>query len=356
MYYECNGVFRRETITLPWNKQGLPPFGCGGYYVGAPGKLGVHSTSVHRHIELYTRRDLFYESDALNAIIGILNIYDSKQTGCIWGLPVTCDMRHLLSSEDARKDVGPGSLSINFGDSLSWLHPGYNKPRRSNFPTWSWTSISGPKLIGSALNHYASQAILDPELNVGFELEAGRLISLEDYIALPDQRRPQLSCFMHLTGWTVDISPMPQTGNIGDYVKLSPQDNTAFLGVTSLDKSLDVCLDVHLDVRSTPNLDGGFTDASSALRSLDCKAVFLKLRRGEPGDSAPDEHFDPRDKRWNISSFLVVLAPAAGRDCFKRIGWAEFNGRMSSEHLAWRGLAVEHLQRFFQKRETFRVG
>jgi hypothetical protein len=72
-------------------------------------------------IKEYLRRDLTYDSDALNAIVGALNTL--KEVDHIYGVPFT-HYRHKRSQ--------PSSQSM----ALHWIHTS-PCPRRKEFPTWS---------------------------------------------------------------------------------------------------------------------------------------------------------------------------------------------------------------------------
>jgi len=77
----------------------------------------------------FSTRNLSFESDILNACIGILD----KRVRChYWGMPVEF-------SDDEAQSV----LSLRWRSS----EPG---KRRDGFPSWSWVAITGPKEITSA--------------------------------------------------------------------------------------------------------------------------------------------------------------------------------------------------------------
>ncbi|MCJ1384895.1 hypothetical protein MMC17_008013 [Xylographa soralifera] len=93
----------------------------------------------------YSKRQLTYPSDALNAIRGILRDYESQlDARFLWGLPVD-----------------------QFQEALSWCPFNHRsipvQCRRPNFPSWSWTSYSGPvSFIYSAMSYCQRYQFLVP--------------------------------------------------------------------------------------------------------------------------------------------------------------------------------------------------
>lgn len=74
----------------------------------------------------YTSRAMTNESDSLNALLGVLNVWERTLLppgSCVWGLP--------LKAHPA---------------CLGWMHPrgvGASPRRRPAFPSWSWTGWAG---------------------------------------------------------------------------------------------------------------------------------------------------------------------------------------------------------------------
>ncbi|KAF4873814.1 Nitrogen assimilation transcription factor nit-4 [Colletotrichum siamense] len=106
--------------------------------------FGVRNRSAWEHISHYSRRDLTFESDALNAITATLNDYRDKASDTAfhaWGMPFAANLNVLDGSS-------PGPLShatfvsedAIFGFSLAWYSASPDLRRRHGFPTWSWSS------------------------------------------------------------------------------------------------------------------------------------------------------------------------------------------------------------------------
>jgi hypothetical protein len=118
-----------------------------------------------RYVTAYSRRNMRMPSDAMNAIIGILNYISDDSTEPIyhlWGVPlVPLDEYFAMKSSNAdfavtsnplkksaMEKVGnsgyePAPKEHMFGFALNWIHA---KPchRRSGFPSWSPLGWEGP--------------------------------------------------------------------------------------------------------------------------------------------------------------------------------------------------------------------
>ena len=89
---------------------------------------------------IFSQRDLKHESDILDAFRGILN---RSLFVTLWGVPIT--------PPKAAMDPHTGfALGLLWSKRPEWTHSPYLKPaerrariRRDNFPTWSWTSVTG---------------------------------------------------------------------------------------------------------------------------------------------------------------------------------------------------------------------
>ncbi|KAK2469524.1 hypothetical protein H9L39_18795 [Fusarium oxysporum f. sp. albedinis] len=107
---------------------------------------------IGSHLMEFSKRDLKYDKDSLNAFLGILNVY-RKNHGCI----------HLLGNP----------LNARNGNMINaWYHP---KPgtRKFDFPSWSWTGWKGAIKMTSYKNR-------DPTLRL--VTTDGDSIPLDEYI------------------------------------------------------------------------------------------------------------------------------------------------------------------------------
>lgn len=104
-----------------------------------------------RYVTAYSRRNMRMSSDALNAIIGILNYLSNDKTEPIyhlWGVPLAplpSGDRHfdtvMKETENSRLDPAPKDDLVEFA--LNWIHPKLCR-RRPGFPSWSPLGWEGP--------------------------------------------------------------------------------------------------------------------------------------------------------------------------------------------------------------------
>lgn len=131
----CEGARESMLSQLPYTKRRcLDP----GILENVRSRLPTFS----RQLSAYTRRELSYDSDMLNAFRGILS---RSQLVSYWGVPVY-SMDHppeLMSS-----DTGASGLSVfhlGFMLGLCWEAPSaWAGSKRQGFPSWSWVSNRGP--------------------------------------------------------------------------------------------------------------------------------------------------------------------------------------------------------------------
>jgi hypothetical protein len=101
---------------------------------------------VLTHLELYTKRRLTFDSDSINAISGVLNLYHNlkpKISHCC-GIPFIAIQ---LSKSDSKMET--------IAMALSWRHLS-GGTRRPEFPSWFWVGWEGSVQFASeeALKEY----------------------------------------------------------------------------------------------------------------------------------------------------------------------------------------------------------
>ena len=98
-------------------------------WVRPPNSLTKAKSLLHA----YSRRKLSYDEDALDAVVGALNMptLEAKELFQYWGMP--------MNSSDTRA----GQVGLVFLIGLNWYH---QKPcrRRIGFPSWSLLRWDGP--------------------------------------------------------------------------------------------------------------------------------------------------------------------------------------------------------------------
>lgn len=145
--FECNSCQRNETIPLPILADvDLPGdiFGC---------SISLHrgalrgTLSLYEHTRLFTKRNLTYQNDVLNALQGIFASFLRRQQPSkqIWGIPIDAAQYGVLNQLRTSKrpmDIGIRS-ALAFG--LTWQNASsHSAKRRIGFPSWSWAGWITP--------------------------------------------------------------------------------------------------------------------------------------------------------------------------------------------------------------------
>lgn len=125
--------FHRTNKDKQWLLNWLPIQEKGGKHYEEPPML-----SAKRLLKEYSMRNLSYEVDALNAIVGALNALFERSLYHVWGVPI-------LHERDAQKpykdNLPPDPERGHFA--MLWYH---DRPcqRRHSFPSWSSVGWTGP--------------------------------------------------------------------------------------------------------------------------------------------------------------------------------------------------------------------
>ncbi|CAM1501778.1 Fc.00g037620.m01.CDS01 [Cosmosporella sp. VM-42] len=107
-------------------------FGGGTWYDQPTSGLGF----FQRHATMYLSRSLTYDSDALNAFLGILG---RSKFPSYWGIPLVFG---LGSDRGAVDEPGKTCTPLSaFIRGLVWFAGQSNHPRRDTAPSWSWVSL-----------------------------------------------------------------------------------------------------------------------------------------------------------------------------------------------------------------------
>lgn len=142
MSFECHDLVAREAIRLPSNIERemcyifrrLMPLS----WTHKPLETGTleksDGTDLLDKLTEYTGRKLTYQSDALNAMLGIFQAHATLETSPVYhvcGVPILHHGGRTYPNHDA--EVTPAG----FVRSLCWTHqsPGHRRP---GFPSWSW--------------------------------------------------------------------------------------------------------------------------------------------------------------------------------------------------------------------------
>jgi Heterokaryon incompatibility protein (HET) len=150
VFYECNGMHCMETLIQPLDKMHVESRAS--FRENTPGHAnhdktpGTNPEAITAYISEFSRRDLKFPEDALNAMYGIFNAFSRgwrpvQQFLGVPILPVGSNLVNILGYEAKGR-----STEERFRLGLSWYHssPG---PRTQQFPSWTWagwaTKIAG---------------------------------------------------------------------------------------------------------------------------------------------------------------------------------------------------------------------
>lgn len=163
--------------------------------------------TVLGRIEAFTRRSLTYESDVLNAMLGIFaSLGHSNGLRHLWGLPY-CD-NDLFGS-----DKTPLNISHRrFVSNLSWDVESPAR-RRVEFPSWSWTGWEGTVRWARGLkmldNARLSRDKTEISCAVKPELNDGKIVDWKTYQTLYDSITQAPTIYIHISAHVTRIMPLP---------------------------------------------------------------------------------------------------------------------------------------------------
>lgn len=147
VYFECNNIQCWETLAYDFHYLRVEDNVCS-YLLFRGGFSHESVGGLDTFLQAYTRRDLSFQNDAINAIRGIFRMFSAMPSPIrhIWGIPT--DHYHSVNSPWPpnktliRGDEFPGHFDSKFARALCWY---LSKParRREGFPSWSWAGWLG---------------------------------------------------------------------------------------------------------------------------------------------------------------------------------------------------------------------
>jgi hypothetical protein len=162
VYFECQGCYFFEGIlitpttssrpvrptqggfsgTMRRRYLGVDEMASNSYKLGVfpVNRIGMFGNEIWHRIEEYSDRSLTYDSDILNAMLGLFELFDQLfNVQHFWGIP--------YPSRDPSAPKSPWRLrKVTFLKQLDWNHRWLPSTRREEFPSWSWTGWHGSVL------------------------------------------------------------------------------------------------------------------------------------------------------------------------------------------------------------------
>ncbi|RYP62334.1 hypothetical protein DL771_009773 [Monosporascus sp. 5C6A] len=121
VYFQCMKMHCWEGLAAPPAALQHMRF----YQVFPEDGIGRSGVDIVKRLNEYASRQLTFESDALNAFLGIFRPYQRKDVFHFWGIPFL-----------ARTDT---NIDRNFGVALGWITRLPDRAqRRRAFPSWTW--------------------------------------------------------------------------------------------------------------------------------------------------------------------------------------------------------------------------
>jgi hypothetical protein len=207
--YECNGMHCAESLVLPLDKMHVKSKRT--FAENVPGHSALDKTPGKKPWEImgfvseFNQRELKFPEDALNAMYGIFNSFNSgpRSVRQFSGVPILPPVVALGNGTIYKPTDRSAEESFVIG--LSWLHlsPG---ERRQQFPSWTWAGWLG-KLGYRFKIDERSVCRLD-DVKVWIEEENGSLVRfptwdrVDDFLSRP-RCPPQ---FLHIEANTLALS------------------------------------------------------------------------------------------------------------------------------------------------------
>lgn len=165
----------------------------------------IYPGDIYACIQEYSRRELSFPTDALNALLGILAYYGhERHTHNLWGVPFTINTPASIN-EPPRKGI------ITFEESLRWYAMGHHT-RCEGFPSWCWAGWYDR--VEWRNERFQLKPVQAPfqqgAISVEVELASGRSVSWSEYqekyaelnvnsgVQSPSSSSIHLSQFIHI--------------------------------------------------------------------------------------------------------------------------------------------------------------
>ncbi|KAI4863306.1 heterokaryon incompatibility protein-domain-containing protein [Hypoxylon rubiginosum] len=284
MYFQCKATICREAVCRPERRDIFSA------------NLDGGPTTIWDHIREYSRRQLSFDSDALNGILGIFRQHRMNPNPVYhyWGIPFATP-----DHESAEK---------SFLANLCWDIFTYDVEiqRRPDFPSWSWTGWKAP--VTSFYDQYREPPKLDGSVSV--HLDDGSVTGFREAFEryIKKNEFGKLSRFLTIECWTIELEI-----GFSDHSWRDEFDNDFYgpwvwpAGKPGLDEDSRVAIRLNLDGRATHTIP-----------SKKCDGPFLGLV------FEGLERFADRPKGTGSAKHdgFAIVAMKNG-DCYERVGQIE---------------------------------
>ncbi|KAH8667970.1 heterokaryon incompatibility protein-domain-containing protein [Tricladium varicosporioides] len=216
VYFQCNGMHCCESIIKPLgllhvkNKQRMKAFNGDGPF--SAGGLGKYPWQLLDRISEFTGRRLSYESDSLNAMLGILNAYKHLRHPVFhyYGVP---SLPPYMNTQKIGVAFGklirmvplPDNPENGLATGLCWF---LDKPsqRRYGFPSWSWAGWSGKVSRATHDRFRYFYGFPEGQLNLKIWIELGDASLYRwGHVVMSLDELQDLSPFLHIESWTIKL-------------------------------------------------------------------------------------------------------------------------------------------------------
>jgi hypothetical protein len=195
--WNCEGIEPTQTLTLQGANRNLNSM-----VRHAPPTFSDHysNSMIYILIRQYSRRQLTFSMDILNAFSGVLHAYENLTSPVrhFWGIPIIPHERSVLESFNM-------GLSWEFSDTATFPHQ-TSLPRRETFPSWSWTGWGHPVLYKN--EHITRKEYLPPpELKIAIRITDGpHMLWLElEHAIMKGQHHLSETKYLRLEAWTTQV-------------------------------------------------------------------------------------------------------------------------------------------------------
>lgn len=211
--FECHGMYCHEALDIPYasmhaaGEQRMDAkFHTSPTHIGLfPLGVGATPQEIFMRIEEFSRKDLSYQADRLNAFLGVLRVYYLEHgVRHLWGVPILhfWPTNHRSGTQIARDE--PSNPESLFVIGLCWECKPQGRDVDTTLPSWSWTGWSCSIDYSTLLLH---KNIATLDVTVQVEYEDGQAMDwiqfYADYQSIGSSR---LGRYLRLEAWTVPVN------------------------------------------------------------------------------------------------------------------------------------------------------